>query len=92
MSIALTSADPNRTTRLTSLVSAAEAEQIARQAAAAGLSVSAYMRDRALGTPPHPEEAAALRQLDTLINRMESDLDSAIADLSAALARMDATA
>ncbi len=92
MSIALTSPDPNRTTRLTALVSAAEAEQIARQAAVAGLSVSAYLRDRALGSQHHPEEAAALRQFDTLINRMESDLDGAIADLSAALARMDATA
>ena len=41
MSAALTPPDPNRTTRLTALVSATEAEQIARQAAASGLSVSA---------------------------------------------------
>jgi len=92
MSAALTSNDPNRTTRLSALVSAAEADQIAKQAAAAGLSVSSYLRDRALGTPAHPDEAAALRQVDTLIGRMQSDLDSAIAELSATLARMDQTA
>ena len=92
MSAALTSNNPNRTTRLSTLVSAAEADQIAKQAAAAGFSVSSYLRDRALGTPAQPDEAAALRQFDTLIERMQSDLDSAIAELSATLARMDQTA
>ena len=92
MSVALTAADPNRTTRLTALVSTREAEQIARQAAAAGLSVSAYLRERALGAQAQPDEAAALRQFDTLIERMESDLDDAITSLSATIARMDAAA
>lgn len=90
MSVALTSAEPTRTTRLTALVSGPEAERIARHAAAAGLSVSAYLRDRALGrSGDHAAEAAALRQLDTLIERMETDLDSAISVLSATIARID---
>ena len=38
-----------RATRLTVLVSAAEAAEIARRAEEAGLSVSAYLRARALG-------------------------------------------
>ena len=49
MSLAMTPAMAGRTTRLTALVSEAEAAQIARQAEAAGLSVSAYLRDCALG-------------------------------------------
>jgi hypothetical protein len=81
-----------RETRLTALVSAPEAERIARQAAAAGLSVSAYLRDRALGLSAQPNEAAALRQVDAVINRMEADLDRAIAELAATMARMDKAA
>jgi hypothetical protein len=81
-----------RETRLTALVSAPEAERIARQAAAAGLSVSAYLRDRALGLSAQPDEAAALRQVDAVIDRMETDLDRAIAELSATMARMDKAA
>jgi hypothetical protein len=81
-----------RETRLTALVSAPEAERIARQAAAAGLSVSAYLRDRALGLSAQPDEAAALRQVDAVIDRMEADLDRAIAELAASMARMDKAA
>ena len=33
---------------------------------------------------------AALRQIDGLIERIEKDLDGALADVSAAIARMDA--
>jgi len=66
---------PNRTTRLAALVTATEANQIARRATATGLSVSAYLRERALSA--HPDQPAALPQIDTLIARMESDLDSA---------------
>lgn len=84
MSLALTPAAPGRSTRLTVLVNDREAAQIARQAAAAGLSVSAYLRDRALGVGAAPEASrdAALRQMDTLIARMEADLDRAIAALA----------
>lgn len=92
MSVALTSAEPTRTTRLTALVSGPEAERIAGNAAAAGLSVSAYLRDRALGQSDKSDqgaEVAALRQLDALIERMETDLDSAISVLSATIARID---
>jgi hypothetical protein len=81
-----------RTARLTALVSGAEAEQIARQAAAAGLSVSAYLRERALGGPIDASDAAALQQVDVLIDRMEAELDSAIAVLSATMVRIDAAA
>jgi hypothetical protein len=59
--------------RLTALVSTPEGEQIAQRAAAAGLSVSAYLRDRALGLSAEPDEPATLRQIDALIvsSRME---------------------
>jgi hypothetical protein len=89
MATAGLSPDTARETRLTALVSAPEAERIARQAAAAGLSVSAYLRDRALGLSAQPDEAAALRQVDALIDRMEADLDRAVAELAATTARMD---
>jgi len=81
-----------RTTRLTALVSEAEAAQVAMQAAAAGLSVSAYLRDRALGVSSNAGESAALQQLDALIDRIEADLDSAIAEVSATIARMGTVA
>jgi len=80
-----------RGTRLTTLVSNADGQMIARQAEAAGLSISAYLRDRALGIEPDAAEQAALRQVDTLIDRIESNLDSAVAELSAVMARMAAT-
>jgi len=89
MAAAVLSPELARETRLTALVSAPEAERITRQAAAAGLSVSAYLRDRALGLSPRPDETAALRQVDALIDRMEADLDRAVAELAATMARMD---
>ena len=92
MTVAVLPAEIARHTRLTALVSAPEAERIARQAAAAGLSVSAYLRDRALGLSAQPDEAAALRQMDALIDRMEADLDHAIAELAATIGRMDEAA
>jgi hypothetical protein len=85
-------ATDGRTARLTALVSGAEAERIARQAAAAGLSVSAYLRERALGGPIDASDAAALQQVDAPIDRMEAELDGAIAALSATVARIDAAA
>jgi len=81
-----------RTTRLTALVTEAEAERVARKAATSGLSVSAYLRERALGVPTGADEAAALRQVDALIDQMEAEFDGAIAALSATMARMDAAA
>jgi hypothetical protein len=92
MTVAVLPAEIARDTRLTALVTAPEAERIARQAAAAGLSVSAYLRDRALGLSAQPDEAAALRQMDALIDRMEADLDHAIAELAATIGRMDEAA
>jgi hypothetical protein len=79
-----------RGNRLTTLVSDSENEAISKKAEAAGLSVSAYLRDLALGSSGDAGDEAALRQVDRLIDRMESDLDSAISELSAALARMEA--
>ena len=92
MTVAVMPATEGRTTRLTALVSEAEAAQVAMRAAAAGLSVSAYLRDRALGVPADAGESAALRQVDAFIDRIEADLDSAIAEVSATIARMDAAA
>ena len=68
--------------RLTALVSEDEAAAIAERAAAAGLSVSAFLRERALD-----QESAA--RFDQLLDRMEADLDAATAAVDAALARMD---
>jgi hypothetical protein len=92
MTVAVIPAVEGRTTRLTALVSEAEAEQVTRQAAASGLSVSAYLRDRALGVAPDARESAALRQVDAFIDRIEADLDSAIAEVSATIARMGTVA
>ena len=92
MSLAMAPAMAGRTTRLTALVSETEAALIAKRAAAAGLSVSGYLRERALGASDNADadEAGALRQVDVLIARMEADLDRAATALSGTLARMDA--
>ena len=92
MSVATAPAMAGRTTRLTALVSGAEAELISNRAEAAGLSVSAYLRDRALDLSADPDtgDTEALRHVDLLVARMEADLDRATAVLAASLARMDA--
>ena len=88
----MTPAAAGRTTRLTALVSEAEAAQITRQAEATRLSVSAYLRERALGASAEPDagDQAALRQVDALIGRMEGDIDGAITAMLATIARIDA--
>jgi hypothetical protein len=80
------------TTCLTTLASEAEAALIANRAEAAGLSVNAYLRDRALDLSAESDggDMEALRQVDVLVARMEADLDRATAALAASLARMDA--
>ncbi|MDA8051333.1 MAG: hypothetical protein M0002_15255 [Rhodospirillales bacterium] len=84
MSLALTPPSAGRTTRLTALVSEAEAQEVARMAKEAGLSISAYLRGCALkaGAPAGAGDDAPLRQADALIARMEADLDGAIAALA----------
>jgi hypothetical protein len=90
MSVVLDPASVGRTVRLTALVSAVEAATVAKLAAAAGMSVSAYLRDRALGGGhSDTDEQAAMRQVDAAIDRMEADLDSAIAVLSGTIARIN---
>jgi hypothetical protein len=79
-----------RNNRLTTLVSDVESEVITRKAEAAGLSVSAYLRELALGSPVDARDEAALRQIDLMIERMEGDLDGAIRELSATMTRMAA--
>jgi hypothetical protein len=79
-----------RANRLTTLVSNAENEIITKKAEAAGLSVSAFLRDLAVGSLADMRDEAALRQVDAMIDRMEGDLDSAIEELSATLARLEA--
>jgi hypothetical protein len=93
MSVATAPTKAGRTTRLTALVSQAEAELIANRAEAAGLSVSAYLRDRALDLSADADtsDTEALRQVDVLVARMEADLDRATAVLAASIARMNAT-
>jgi hypothetical protein len=92
MSVVVTPASIGRTVRLTALVSSAEAAEVAKLAAAAGMSVSAYLRERALGDGhSDTDEQAAIRQVDAAIDRMEADLDSAIAVLSGTIARIDGT-
>jgi hypothetical protein len=56
------------------------------------LSVSAYLRDRALDLSADADtsDTEALRQVDVLVARMEADLDRATAVLAASLARMNA--
>jgi hypothetical protein len=72
-----------RRKRLTMFVTNAERETARKRAAAAGLSVGAYIRQRAVGADAELSDEAALHIVDALIDRMEVDLDSAIAALSA---------
>lgn len=90
MSVAIKSAPASRTVRLTVLVSAAEAAEVARHAAVAGQSVSAWLRDRALGARGNADEEAILHQVDAVIERMEADLSGAIAAVSGCLDRLGA--
>lgn len=89
MSAALHDPPDLRATRLSALVNAAEAETIARRAAESGLSVSAFLRARALGPADSPEEGPALRAVDEAIARMGRELDLAIAAIGAAMARLE---
>lgn len=83
----LATASPHpRATRLSALVSVDEGAAIASRAEAAGLSVSAYLRERALG-----DDEDALRQVDMIIAEMEAALDGATSELAAVLARMQTT-
>jgi hypothetical protein len=83
--VATTAIAQPRVTRLTALVSGAESALISSRAEAAGQSVSAYLRDRALG-----EDLDALSKIDSIIEQMEGALDSANAEVAAVLARLDA--
>jgi hypothetical protein len=74
----------SRGTRLTALVSNAENAKISAKAEAAGLSVSAYLRERALG-----DDQDALNKVDQIIAEMEAALDGATTELTAVLARLD---
>ena len=76
----------SRATRLTALVSDAESAKISAKAEAAGLSVSAYLRERALG-----DDQDALNKVDQIIAQMEAALDGATIELAAVLARLDDT-
>jgi hypothetical protein len=73
---------------MSALVSDFEAAEIARRASAAGLSVSAYLRERALDLGNSAEDADALRQVDRMINKMTADVDNAIGVLATTLRRM----
>lgn len=89
MSALVNDPSPARTTRMSALVSDFEAAEIARRANAAGLSVSAYLRERALNLDDHAEDADALRQVDRMIDKMTADVDNAIGVLATTLRRMN---
>ncbi len=88
MSAVVNDPSPSRTTRMSALVSDFEAAEIARRASAAGLSVSAYLRERALDLGDNAGDADALRQVDRMIDKMTADVDSAIGVLATTLRRM----
>ena len=88
MSAVVNDPSPSRTTRMSALVSDFEAAEIARRASAAGLSVSAYLRERALDLGDNAGDADALRQVDRMIDKMTADVDNAIGVLATTLRRM----
>jgi hypothetical protein len=81
--------DEPRTKRLTTLVTESEGNIIERLAQTAGLSVSAYLREKALGRMGDGDEDYALAEIDRLIEKIEADLDGAIATVNAVVARLD---
>jgi hypothetical protein len=74
---------------MSALVSDFEAAEIARRANVAGMSVSAYLRDRALDIGERAEDAEAIHHVDRMIEKMTTDLDQAIGDLTTSLRRMN---
>jgi len=88
MSTAIREPAGTRTTRLSALVTDTEAEQITKQAEASGLSVSAFLRERALGLNRLREEEEALRQVDALIDKMAEDIEGAIDQVASTLTRL----
>jgi hypothetical protein len=88
MSVALHEAIGPRTTRLSVLVSAPEADEIAARAKAANLSVSAYLRAQALASGGAGTEDDALAIFDQVIDTLATRLDAANSSLEAALARL----
>jgi hypothetical protein len=79
-----------RAARLSVLVNSAEAEEITRRAAAAGLSVSAYLRAAALSNAASPDEQEAMAIFDRLLDEINTTLDQANNSLEATLSRIDA--
>ncbi|MEC4591903.1 hypothetical protein VPG91_12975 [Nitrospirillum amazonense] len=77
-----------RTTRVSALVNEEENAAISARADAAGLSISAYLRLRALDNSPNLTPQA-LAEVDRLIASMETDLDTAMAALDATLLRLE---
>lgn len=73
-----------RAIRISALVSEEERDAITARADAASLSVSAYLRLRALGDAADATPQV-LAQVDRLIAGMEADLDAATAALDATL-------
>jgi len=92
MSVALQDAIGPRTTRLSVLVTNAEAQEIARRAESANLSVSAYLRAQALtATSPTENDAGALAIFDRIIADITTRIDAANTGLQASLSRLNAT-
>lgn len=78
-----------RAARISVLVSSPEAAQIANDAQAAGLSVSAFLRGRALGLAANRAEEEAMRQVDALLDKMSREVEGAIDQVASALARLN---
>jgi hypothetical protein len=92
MSVALQDAIGPRSTRISVLVTDAEAQEIARRAESANLSVSAYLRAQALSAASPPEnDTDALAIFDRIIADIITRIDAANTGLEAALSRLNAT-
>jgi hypothetical protein len=89
MSVTLEDAVGPRTTRLAVLVSNSEANEISQRAAAANLSVSAYLRAQALNAAPVENDQDALAVFDQIIDGIITRIDETNTSLEAALARMN---
>lgn len=83
MAEALKAANDSRTRRVSVLVNEDEYRRIEADAERAGLSVSAYLRSCALGEDETLEAA-----LTETLDRIERDLDEAVAKVDDALDRM----
>jgi hypothetical protein len=88
MSVSLQDTLGPRTTRISVLVSSAEAQEISHRAEAANLSVSAFLRTQALTTDASANDQEALAAFNRVIDHITHRIDQANTSLETALARL----